>query len=273
MSDHTQSSTDLSSQSLVTLDFHGNSLVTFQHDGEPFVAMRSVCEGMGLNWAGQHTKLSDQKDKFTCMDIHTHDTLGRKQIMLSMPVRKLPLWLASVNPNKIKDEEKRQRIVLYQEESAIALHDYWTQGVAVKGDLDGIVTGLSPAVKTALGGLVKGIVLKALGEGVEQMIEQRLSRDPRIGAVTAVPALQVAVEQGAKKRPRGFVQRVSNALSRFCESQPKFAVLRDVYGRKLFPREAINEWIAKGGWGPLKDHLDRKGGQTVMRLVPKGGDK
>lgn len=272
MHEHSENTPNLSSQSLVTLDFHGNNLVTFQHDGEPFVAMRSVCEGMGLDWASQYVKLS-KSAVFNHCDITTVGADGKQREMTSMPVRKLPLWLASVNPNKIKDEEKRQRIVLYQEESAIALHDYWMQGVAVKGDLDGIVTGLSPAVTKAIGGVVKGIVLKALGEGVEQMIEQRLSRDPRIGAVTAVPALQVAVEQGAKRRPRGFVQRVSNALSRFCESHPNFAVLRDVYGRKLFPREAINEWLAKGGWGPMKDHLDRKGGQQVFTLVPKGGDQ
>ena len=273
MEHNTSCTHDLSSKSLVTLDFHGNSLVTFQHDGEPFVAMRSVCEGMGLNWAGQHTKLSDQKDKFTCMDIHTHDTLGRKQVMLSMPVRKLPLWLASVNPNKIKDEEKRQRIVLYQEESAIALHDYWTQGVAIKGDLDGIVTGLSPEVAKSIGGIVKGIVMKALGEGIEQMIDQRLTRDPRMSAVTAIPAIEVAIDRGVKRRPRGFVLRISNALTRFCEGKADYVIHRDVYGRKLFPRQAINEWLAKGGWGPLSDLLDRKGGQSVMRLVPKGGDK
>lgn len=273
MKHNTSCTHDLSSQSLVTLDFHGNSLVTFQHDGEPFVAMRSVCEGMGLDWSTQHKKIADQVEKFSCGHITTTGRDGKQYQMLSMPVRKLPLWLASVNPNKIKDEEKRQRIVLYQEESAIALHDYWTQGVAVKGDLDGIVTGLSPAVTKAIGGVVKGIVLKALGEGVEQMIEQRLARDPRMGAVTAIPAIEVAIDRGVKRRPRGFVLRISNALTRFCEGKTGYVIHRDVYGRKLFPRQAINEWLAKGGWGPLNDLLDRKGGQTVMRLVPKGGDK
>jgi hypothetical protein len=272
MHEHTHKDTDLSSKSLVTLDFHGNSLVTFQHDGEPFVAMRSVCEGMGLDWASQYVKLKNSP-VLMCCDITTHDSIGRKQSMSALPVRKLPLWLASVNPNKIKDEEKRQRIVLYQEESAIALHDYWTQGVAVKGDLDGIVTGLSPEVAKSIGGIVKGIVMKALGEGIEQMIDQRLARDPRMGAVTAIPAIEVAIDRGVKRRPRGFVLRVSNALTRFCEGKADYVIHRDVYGRKLFPRQAINEWLAKGGWGPLSDALDLKGGQSVMRLVPKGGDK
>ncbi len=264
---------EMSSQSLVTLDFHGNSLVTFQHDGEPFVAMRPVVEGMGLSWPRQQQKLAEQSEKFNCSHMATVGADGKHREMTSMPVRKLPLWLASVNPNKIKDAEKRERIVLYQEESAIALHDYWTQGVAVKGDLDGIVTGLSPEAAKSIGGIVKGIVMKALGEGIEQMIDQRLTHDPRMGAVTAIPAIEVAIDRGVKRRPRGFVLRISNALTRFCEGKTGYVIHRDVYGRKLFPRQAINEWLAKGGWGPLSDLLDRKGGQAVMRLVPKGGDK
>jgi hypothetical protein len=58
-------------------------------------AMRRIVENMGLDWSRQHSKLLEQKAKFSCMDIHTHDAGGRLQEMLSMPVEKLPLWLAS----------------------------------------------------------------------------------------------------------------------------------------------------------------------------------
>lgn len=101
--------------------------------------MRRVVENLGLNWAGQHTKLAAQSAKFNCMDIHTVDAAGRSYPMLSMPVAKLPLWLATINPNKITDAEKRQKIEWYQAESAIVLHDYWTKGVAVRGDTDGLI--------------------------------------------------------------------------------------------------------------------------------------
>lgn len=110
--------------------------VTFERDGVPYVAMRRVCEAMGLNWAGQQQKLRES-EVFVCMDIHTHDTTGRVQSMLAMPVSDFPLWLASINPAKIKDEDRRSKIILYQRESAIALHRYWSEGVAIRGDMDG----------------------------------------------------------------------------------------------------------------------------------------
>ncbi|KXJ55845.1 MAG: hypothetical protein AXW12_09540 [Thalassospira sp. Nap_22] len=273
MHEHSENNPNLSSQSLVTLDFHGTSITTFEVDGKPYVSLRSLCEAIGLSWSGQFEKVKrDPVLSSVVRVIRTTGSDGKSYEMTSLPLDMVQGWFFKIDSNRVR-ESLKERVILFQRECYPALNSYWSRGIAVKDDLDGLITGLSPDVERLFGGIVKKVIRKALGEGVEQMIEQRLSRDPRIGAVTAVPALQVAVEQGAKRRPRGFVQRVSNALSRFCESHPNFAVLRDVYGRKLFPREAINEWLAKGGWGPMKDHLDRKGGQQVFTLVPKGGDK
>jgi hypothetical protein len=116
---------------LQTIDFHGDAIVTFSHDGTPFVAMRRVVENLGLGWGSQRQKLADQAAKYQCDDIVTLDAAGRTVPMLAMPVAKLPIWLAAINPNKIPDPVKREKIELYQAESAIALHDYWTKGVAL----------------------------------------------------------------------------------------------------------------------------------------------
>lgn len=120
-----------SGATLVAIDFHGDQLVTCQHLGEPHVAMRHVVENIGLSWGSQFAKLSDSAAKFRCVDIETPDHRGRMQVHLCIPVAKLPLWLASINPNKVPDPDKRAKLELYQEESAIALHDYWSKGFAL----------------------------------------------------------------------------------------------------------------------------------------------
>ncbi len=113
------------------LDFHGDQIVTFEHEGVPHVAMRRVVENLGLAWQSQTIKLRDQAEKFSCHDIVTTGSDGKTYAMLAMPASKLPLWLASINPNKIPDVAIREKVELYQAESAIALHDYWTKGVAL----------------------------------------------------------------------------------------------------------------------------------------------
>lgn len=119
------------SREMVTVEFHGDQIVTFQHEGQPYVAMRRVVENLGLGWGSQRHKLASAAAKYMCDDIVTRDAAGRLQEMTAMPLSRLPLWLASVNPNKVPDPAKREKIELYQAESAIALHDYWTRGFAL----------------------------------------------------------------------------------------------------------------------------------------------
>ncbi|MEI3453741.1 MAG: phage antirepressor N-terminal domain-containing protein [Bilophila wadsworthia] len=53
------------------------------------------------------------------------------QDTLCMPVRKLPAFFASINPNKVRPE-LRDRIRLYQDECDDALWNYWTKGQATR---------------------------------------------------------------------------------------------------------------------------------------------
>ncbi|WP_296988168.1 phage antirepressor N-terminal domain-containing protein [Thalassospira sp. UBA1131] len=267
---------NLSSNEVISLDFHGSQIATFEVDGTPYVALRSVCEAIGIAWNGQFEKV--KRDPVLSSTVRVTRTVaedGRLREMSALPLDMLQGWLFKIDASRVRSS-LRTRVIMFQRECYRALSAYWSHGVAaqpaiLRDDLDGLVTGLSPDVERVIGGIFKKVIIKALDDRLDGMIEDRLARDPRMGAVTAIPALQVAVERGVAKRPRGFVQAVSNALTRYCECSTRFTVHRDVYGRKLFPREAINEWLAKGGWGPLKDRLDRQtGGQNVLRLVDKG---
>lgn len=127
--------------------------------------------------------------------------------------------------------------------------------------------------RSAVGGIVKGIVRKALtealGEMLPTMIEQRLSADPKMVATSDfMPALQIAIDrQVPKKGRRRVVAKISAAVTAFSEIND-YRIRRDWSGRKLFDRAAVRHWLAQGGWAPIKDLVDRMGGQTTLRLVP-----
>jgi hypothetical protein len=127
----TDTSCPRSSGPVRTINFHGDQIVTFEHEGRPYVAMRHVVENLRLNWASQRDKLASQAVKYHCTDISTVDAAGRIHPMFAIPISKLALWLASINPIEVPDEAVRDRLELYQAESAIALHDYWTRGFAL----------------------------------------------------------------------------------------------------------------------------------------------
>jgi hypothetical protein len=204
------------------------------------------------------------------MDIHTPDARGHMQPMLAMPVAKLPLWLATINPNKIPDLAKREKIELYQSESAIVLHDYWTKGIAVRGDLDGMVTSLDPTVMRALGGMVKGIIGKSLGELLPAMVHNEVSSH-RFAVVEGVSALEAAEIVGypVGKRPRGLAQFISRRLSRFHEDRG-VPVRRSRHGAckvKLFDEAATRAWVTAGGKVETDHYVSERRGQGRLSLV------
>lgn len=63
--------------------------------------MRPVVENMGLDWGGQAVKLKANKERWTVVMIATVAQDGVEREMSSMPVRKLPAWLNSINPKKV----------------------------------------------------------------------------------------------------------------------------------------------------------------------------
>lgn len=264
---------DSKSTALVAIDFHNDKLVTFSHEGTPYVAMRRVVENIGLAWQPQHRKLTDEGERFSCHHMVTHDTAGRQQEMLAMPVSKLPLWLATVNPNKITDPAKKAKVELYQAESAIALHDYWTKGVAVKGDHENVVAEFDPKLMAALGGMFKQIVRKALTDLREPLADGALlAHHASVShGYTAGEVVAEVIED--RKGLRGLPRRVSDALRRYC-SEVGVAVKIGRLGSSsayVFDGSVVRVWLRdKGGKQFIERLAAEKRGQGKLQFVVTG---
>lgn len=268
---------EVNSPALVPMDFHGDQILTFKVDGEPYVAMRRIVENLGLGWGSQTQKLKDAAFKFSCSDIVTTGADGKSYQMLSMPVQKLPLWLASINPARIKDAAKRAKIELYQERSAQALHDYWTRGVAIRDDMAGMVTEIDPRVMRAFGGVMKGVVIKSLKEILPAMVAEEvtaarygLTRD----CLTAGQVLDMA--KVPQKGRRGLVNKAAASLRRFCECQgevPRQAFIGNSAKAYVYPVAMADAWLIEHGRKMIAEWRDSHGEQAVFKLVPKLKDQ
>lgn len=126
------------------VSFHGTELFIVEHEGQPYVPMRSVVQGMGLDWAAQFTKL---KQRFaTCVVEITMQILGDDQSRAHtcLLLRKLPAWLYSIMPGKVRPE-LRDTVIMYQKECDDVLWEYWTKGQAINQRLT-----ISPEQQNAL---------------------------------------------------------------------------------------------------------------------------
>jgi hypothetical protein len=115
---------------LMPVPFHGDTIVLVGKENEPYVAMRSVVENMGLAWQVQHRKINERFGSVVT-EMVTTGADGKQYGMTCLPLRKLAAWLYSISPNKVAPE-LRDKIIRYQEECDEVLWNYWTKGVAVR---------------------------------------------------------------------------------------------------------------------------------------------
>ena len=117
--------------SLATVPFRGQELVAIESDGVVWVSSRRVCDNLAIDWKSQHRKLA--KSPWARMvEMTTHDAVGRQQVMTMVDYESLPMWLATINPNKVRFE-LRDDLIAYQREAkqVLARHFFGISGKPV----------------------------------------------------------------------------------------------------------------------------------------------
>lgn len=113
---------------VASIPFHGTDVQSVEVDGEPYVVFRPLVETLGLDYAGQFTKLNG-KSWATVTKIVTVGLDDRTREMTAINLKTLTMWLATIDENRV-NEASRPLVVAYQNEVAEAIESYWTKGTA-----------------------------------------------------------------------------------------------------------------------------------------------
>ncbi|MGO3056987.1 MAG: phage antirepressor N-terminal domain-containing protein [Halomonas sp.] len=117
------------SASQVSINFHGTVIPTFNVKGVIRVAMKTICQSIGLDWRSQRQRIMRHPVLSKGVVIITTPSKGGAQRSLTLPLSKLNGWLFGVDATRVKPEI-REKLVEYQEECFDVLSDYWQKGVA-----------------------------------------------------------------------------------------------------------------------------------------------
>lgn len=110
--------------------FHGQQLLTIKDVDTIRVAMRPICEAIGLDWSAQFRRIERHPvlgPTVAMMATVAED--GKQRETITLPLDYLNGWLFGVDTNRVKPE-LRDRLIEYQRECFAALSAYWQQGVA-----------------------------------------------------------------------------------------------------------------------------------------------
>jgi len=110
----------------MTLDIMGDRVTTWRDNrtGLVYVDCRGRCEFLGVDWSGQRKRLADSKFFSRHLGRGVISTPGGEQEVIGLELKYLRMWLASINPDRVKPEIQ-ETLIAYQEKCAQILDKHW----------------------------------------------------------------------------------------------------------------------------------------------------
>ena len=110
---------------LVPVPFDGDTLFAGEIDGAVYVALKPICERLGLAWTGQHDRL--QRDPVLSEGIRVIriPSAGGTQETTCLKLEMLNGWLFGIDVGRLKDEQVRETVLTYKRRCYQVLHDHF----------------------------------------------------------------------------------------------------------------------------------------------------
>ena len=261
----------MTTNQLLRIPFEGAELVARagEDHATALVALKPMVEAMGLDWAGQFTKIKAHpvlKSTVEIISMVAED--GRAREMSALPLSRIGFWLATVNANKVSPT-LRDRIIAFQDKAA-----------------DAISAAMFPdhgRPSPDLGAMINAAVHLAMLEreaAFEKRLTERLLTDQRAAVIDALPALEM-LKRFSDVGPTGrrpLATRVRNKLLKYFRANPHLPQPKESRetGKPLFNIDAARVWFTTEEWRELLAwhhyQIARKKGAGLMefKVVPGG---
>lgn len=165
---------------LTQIPFHDTTIYTTA-DGT-YVALRPVCEALGLDIDGQSQRLQRQSWATTCM-MQAVAADGKTREMTFIDRRTFTMWLATIDTSRVKNEHTRELVRTYQCEAADALDRYFHEGAAINPRAVSTSGPYSVETQARVLDILKNVIAKDYLEARARIVAARAMGDtPEIEA-------------------------------------------------------------------------------------------
>lgn len=235
------------SNDIVEVPFNGSAMIAQRFDdGEIYTALKPICENIGIAYNGQWERLN-RTPWATIRMIRTVGADGKQRDMVAISRKTLTMWLATIDTNRLSDEQARHNVTVYQQEAAEALDKYFNEGGAIRvSDADSDEDIMARAVLVAQ-------------KTIERKNQQLQAKDAQIRELE--PKAQ-ALDDFTNVEDRLLVRDAAKVLSN--AGTP-------IKEKQLREWMADHNWIFKSGgsWRATAEHCTA--GHLVMVMSQKHG--
>ncbi|SCC26828.1 phage antirepressor N-terminal domain-containing protein [Gilliamella intestini] len=119
----------MSNTKLETIQFHNQQLIVLNYKNKPYIAMKPVCENIGLDWAAQLKRIKRHQVLSSGMVMMTTPSKQGLQEYVCLPISMINGWLFGIETSRVKPEI-RATLEQYQLECFDVLYNHFMPKVA-----------------------------------------------------------------------------------------------------------------------------------------------
>ncbi|WP_109074087.1 MULTISPECIES: BRO family protein [unclassified Azospirillum] len=217
---------------LTIFNFHGRDVRISGGPDDLWFVATDLCEPLGYRMASDMTRILDDDEKGT----HIVSTPGGPQEVAVISEPGVYKLVARSRKQQVKDFDRFIR------------HEVLPQ-VRRTGMYAPAVAAMDPR---QMGGIMKAVVRAQIKEAITelapQIIAAQLAADPRVAAIRAVTALEIAQDEGVPRKGRHpIVVSISKRLKRYCLARGHDPDKQPGKSAKLFPVEYAYAWLREEG--------------------------
>ncbi|KJU86770.1 protein containing Phage P22, antirepressor protein [Candidatus Magnetobacterium bavaricum] len=114
------------------VSFHQDTLIAIEKDGKVYVAMKPICESIGLALQRQLSQIKDDIVLSKGVTQVVIPSAGGPQETTFLLLKYLNGWLFKVNAKRVKNPLTRDKVIRYQEECYDVLYEHFSGKVVDK---------------------------------------------------------------------------------------------------------------------------------------------
>ena len=110
---------------VITVDFRDDTLFAVERDDGVFVAVKPICDVLGLNWSAQYRRITRDAilSEAIAMMATPFGRHGQEEVCLKLEL--LNGWFFSIDENRTKDDVIRQKVLAYKRECYQVLFEHF----------------------------------------------------------------------------------------------------------------------------------------------------
>jgi hypothetical protein len=110
---------------IVTVDFRQDTLFAVERDDGVFVAVKPICDSLGLAWNKQLERLKRDPILAEGMTVMGIPSVGGTQETTVLKLEMVNGWLFGIDESRVKDEQTRQKVLAYKRECYSVLFEHF----------------------------------------------------------------------------------------------------------------------------------------------------